>query len=76
MVSAGMHSARYYRMRAARVRRIAEQLTHPEVCAALDKIAADFDDIAIDLERGLIEIRHPEQLPQRQSGDGGGDPSY
>jgi hypothetical protein len=34
--------------------------------AALEAIARDFDDIAIDLERGLIDIPHPEKLPQRK----------
>jgi hypothetical protein len=29
-------------------------------------MARDYDDIAEDLERGVIEIRHPELMPQRR----------
>jgi len=29
-------------------------------------LANDLDEIAIDLERRAIEIRHPELLPQRR----------
>jgi hypothetical protein len=29
------------------------------------KMAKDYTEIALDLERGAIEIRHPERMPQR-----------
>jgi hypothetical protein len=31
----------------------------------LGRFAADYDDIAIDLEQGAIEVRHPELMPQQ-----------
>jgi hypothetical protein len=33
-------------------------------------LAQDYDDIAVDLEAGAIEVRHPERMPQnsRQRG--------
>jgi hypothetical protein len=35
-----------------------------ETADALTQAADDFDEIAEDLERGAIEIRHPELMPQ------------
>ena len=30
-------------------------------------MAKDYDEIAIDLERGTIEINHPELMPQQMA---------
>jgi hypothetical protein len=30
----------------------------------LSRAARDFEDIAVDLERGAVEVRHPELMPQ------------
>jgi len=59
-----MHSPRYYRDEAARARRLANSINHSEVRDALLRTAKDYDEIAIDLETGAVEIRHPELLPQ------------
>jgi hypothetical protein len=62
-----MREVRYYREEAARARRLANAINHPEARDALLKMAKDHDEIAADLETGAIEIRHPELMPQRQS---------
>jgi hypothetical protein len=61
-----MQSARYYREQASRAWRLAGQVGDRDISESLAKMARDFDDIAIDLERGLIDIVHPALLPQRQ----------
>jgi hypothetical protein len=33
----------------------------------LQQMARDYDEIVEDLERGAIEIRHPELMPQERS---------
>ena len=58
-----MHSANYYRDQASRARRLGEPLSESDRYA-LEALARDFDDIAEDLDRGAIEIRHPELMPQ------------
>jgi hypothetical protein len=58
-----MHAAPYYRDQAARARRLADHVTG-EVHKTLRQLAQDFDEIAEDLERGAVEIRHPESMPQ------------
>lgn len=58
-----MHSADYYRDQASRARRLGESLSGSDQ-HALETLARDFDDIAEDLDRGAIEIRHPELMPQ------------
>jgi hypothetical protein len=61
-----MENAPYYRGQAERARRLAHSLTNREVEALLERIAQDYDDIAVDLENGAIEVRHPELMPQSQ----------
>ncbi len=60
-----MQSAHYYRDNAAKARRLSMGITSSEMSRMLEKLARDYDDIATDLERGAIEIVHPNQLPQR-----------
>ncbi len=60
-----MRDAGYYRGQAARARRLARQM-RSDVAEQLEGLARDYDDIASDLERGAIEIRHPELMPQLQ----------
>jgi hypothetical protein len=67
-VSFGMEHAAYYREQAGRARRLARGINHPEVTEQLLRMARDYDELAEDLERGAVEIRHPELLPQRRSG--------
>ncbi len=61
-----MQSASYYRQEAARARRLARTINHPEAHEALERMSRDYDDIAEDLDRGAIEITHPSRLPQRK----------
>jgi hypothetical protein len=60
-----MQSADYYRETAAKARRLSATITPSETSELLQKLARDYDDIAVDLERGAIEIVHPSRLPQR-----------
>jgi hypothetical protein len=61
-----MQSARYYRGQAAQAQRLAVISTNQDVMDLLKKLTIDYNDIAEDLERGLIEIKHPELLPQQE----------
>ena len=60
-----MQNARYYREQAERAWRWAGSIGDPELRKMLERLAQDYEDIAVDLELGAIEIRHPEILPQR-----------
>lgn len=59
-----MYDATYYRSHADRARRLARAIANGEVQNQLERMAQDYDDIAIDLENGAIEIRHAELMPQ------------
>ena len=61
-----MENASYYRERAERARRLARSQTNREIEEMLAQVAQDYDELAEDLERDAIEIRHPELMPQRQ----------
>jgi len=61
-----MMDAGYYRQQAPRARRLAAGIANQEMQKQLTQIATDYDDIATDLERGAIEVRHPELMPQLQ----------
>jgi hypothetical protein len=59
-----MHSAKYYREQAAHARRLSKMVHQAELRDKFERFANDYDDIAEDLEKGAIEIQHPELLPQ------------
>lgn len=59
-----MQKPTYYREQAERARRLARSVTIRNVEQLLLRVAQDYDDLAEDLERGAIEIRHPELMPQ------------
>ena len=61
-----MHQASYYREQASRARRLARQLHQRDASTLLSQIAADYDDVAEDLENGAVEIRHSELMPQNR----------
>lgn len=61
-VGLGMHNAAYCRGKAERVRLIARQVSSTAY-DDLMQLAQDFDELADDLLRGAIEIRHPELMP-------------
>lgn len=59
-----MQESSYYRQEAIRARRLSNAINHLEARDALLKMAKDYDEIAIDLETGAVEIRHPDLMPQ------------
>lgn len=59
-----MYEPGYYRQQAERARRLSRGITDHEVSRLLGVMARDFEEIADDLERGAIEVRHPELMPQ------------
>ena len=61
-----MHDPSYYREQAERARRLAAR-THAEIDATLLRMAQDFDEIAEDLEKGAVEVQHPERMPQNRA---------
>jgi len=61
-----MYDPSYYRSQADRVRRLAGVPTDRETQNTLREMAQDYLDLAEDLERGAIEIRHPELMPQNR----------
>jgi len=61
-----MHPASYYREQADRARRLAKVPTDRETQTTPRRMAQDYSDIAEDLERGAVEIRHAELMPQRK----------
>ena len=61
-----MQTARYYLEQAEKAQRLASLVTDKAASAELRKMAEDYRDIVEDLEKGAIEIRHPELMPQAQ----------
>ena len=61
-----MYDPQHYRSQAEVARRLAGEILNAEAAASLSKLAQDFEDIAVDLENGAIEIRHAERMPQRR----------
>jgi len=61
-----LQTSQYYREQAARARRWAREISPNEAVETLTRAARDFDDIAVDLENGAVEIVHPNRMPQRQ----------
>jgi hypothetical protein len=52
--------------RTERARRLARSVTKGDVEQQLLQMAEEYDRLVVDLEKGAIEIRKPEQMPQRQ----------
>ena len=61
-----MNEISHYRRQAARAKRLADGTTDREMSEALASAAQDFAEIADDLERGAVEVRHPELVTQSQ----------
>jgi hypothetical protein len=59
-----MQSAKYYRDNAAKARRLMAGITPSDTWRMLDRLARDYDDIAVDLEGGAVEVAHPCRMPQ------------
>ena len=62
----GMHSPLYYRSQATIARRLASKVTNEGVSEFLNQTAKDYADIALDLEAGVVEIRHPNLVRQQR----------
>lgn len=58
-----MHWALFYREQAERARRLAQAQTQDDTKSLLNRVAQEFDELAEDLENGVVETRHPEILP-------------
>jgi hypothetical protein len=54
----------YYWEQALRARRLAQAITDQYARIKLERLAADYADIAEDIETGTAEIRHRELLPE------------
>ena len=65
-----MQKAATYREQAERARRLARSITNGKAERMLLAMAQEYDDLATDLERGAVEIRHPELLTKRQRSGG------
>lgn len=63
-----MHDASYYRHQAETARRLSQKLATHDVADRLGRMAEDYEDIADDLEKGAVDIRHAELMnqPHRQ----------
>jgi hypothetical protein len=60
-----MRNAAYYRDQAERARRLADGVPgQSDVRKSLRYIAQNYDEVAEDIEQGVIEVRHPELTPQ------------
>ena len=57
-----MDRATYYRAQADHARQLAEATWQPELEGMLCDLAKDYDEVAEDIEKGAIEIRHAELL--------------
>jgi hypothetical protein len=62
-----MYDPSYYRQQAERAARLSDRTHDKEAAEVLASMARDFTEIAEDLEKGAVEIRHPELMPQNDS---------
>jgi len=53
----GMNESSYYREQAVRARRLASAVTDQDARVKLEQLAANYSDIADDLEQGAADIR-------------------
>jgi hypothetical protein len=63
-VAGSMEHASYYRLQAARAKKLAARLRHRDAAELLRRVAGEYDEIAEDLENGAVVIRHQERMPQ------------
>lgn len=55
-----MRDISYYRQQAERAKRLSDATVDRQLSEMLASAARDFAEIADDLERGAVEVRHPE----------------
>jgi len=61
-----MQDAAYYREHAERARRLARSVTNSVVEQQLLAMEEEYERLVVDIEKGAVEIRKPEQTPQCQ----------
>ena len=61
-VSDGMIESSYYREQALRARRLAKAIIDQNARIGLEQLAAEYSDLAEDLEQGAGDLRHRELL--------------
>jgi hypothetical protein len=59
-----MDRAAHYRNKAKRVRQLADAAWQPDLQDTLRSLAKDYDEIAEDLESGVVQIRHAALLDE------------
>jgi hypothetical protein len=64
-----LKDASYFRSRAEQTRGLSRQILQLDVRKTLVDLAQEYDELADDLERGALDLRHPELLPQRMRDD-------
>jgi hypothetical protein len=60
-----MHSPLYNHSQASIARRLASKVTNEVLSEFLNQTSKDYEDIAMELEPGGVETRHPDLMPQR-----------
>ena len=61
-----MHSPLYYRSQATIARRAAAKHTNEVLSEFLNQTSKDYEDMALDLESGVVEVRHPDLVRQQR----------
>ncbi|HWI26089.1 MAG TPA: hypothetical protein VN668_03915 [Stellaceae bacterium] len=61
-----MQQPSHYRAEAARARRLARDVGHPEAQEALERMAHEYEALAAELERGSADMTSPEPLSAQQ----------
>ena len=56
--------AKHYRQLADSTRRLSETAHQDDIRQAMKLLARDYEEIAEDIEDGIMAVRHPELLPQ------------
>jgi hypothetical protein len=57
-----MKEISYYREQSLRAKRLATAITDQYARIGLEQLAADYSEVAEDLERGAADVRHRELL--------------
>jgi hypothetical protein len=60
-----LKDAAYFRRQAGRIAALSQLILQPDVRKTLLSLAREYEELADDLDRGPVRLRHPELLPQR-----------
>ena len=61
-----MHSPLYYCSQATIARRLASKHANEVLSEFLNQTSKDYEDMALDLESGVVEVRHPDLVRQQR----------